>query len=116
MLDLILWEFKTPKKMEKNWKCRKMESKWKVNSRGLLDTALMESNFDELDYNNSNDIANNSKGILVLFLPMRVMYWLYGKKNSIKTIKYLPMREFFGLMVRRNTSVLWICLPSESLR
>ena len=68
MLNLILWEFKTPKKMEKNWKCRKMESKWKVNSRGLLDTALMESNFDELDYNNSNDIANNSKGILRLYV------------------------------------------------
>ena len=45
-----------------------MENKWKVNSRGLLDTALMESNFDELDYNNSNDIANNSKGILRLYV------------------------------------------------
>ena len=45
-----------------------MESKWKVNSRGLLDLGTMESNFDELEFGNSNDISNNSKGILRLYI------------------------------------------------
>ena len=92
MLDLILWEFKTPKKMEKNWKCRKMESKWKVNSRGLLDTALMESNFDELDYNNSNDIANNSKGILRLYVYNTTEKSYRYEYYFIKVIK----NKYFG--------------------
>lgn len=45
-----------------------MENKWKVNSCGLLDDELMESNFDELQFGNSSDISNNSIGILRLYI------------------------------------------------
>ena len=69
-----------------------MESKWKVNSRGLLDTALMESNFDELDYNNSNDIANNSKGILRLYVYNTTEKSYRYEYYFIKVIK----NKYFG--------------------
>ena len=45
-----------------------MESKWKVNIHGVLDDELLTENFDELNYSNAKDIANNSKGILRLYV------------------------------------------------
>lgn len=45
-----------------------MESKWKVNKRGFLDDELLKENFDDLNFENACDIANNSKGILRLYV------------------------------------------------
>lgn len=45
-----------------------MESKWKVNKMGFLDSGLLNENFDDLNFENADDIANNSKGILRLYV------------------------------------------------
>ena len=74
-----------------------MENKWKVNSRGLLDTALMESNFDELDYNNSNDIANNSKGILQRkkVIDMNIILLRLSKTSILETYVIILLKWKF---------------------
>ena len=45
-----------------------MESKWKVNKRGFLDSGLLNENFDDLNFENATDLANGSKGILRLYV------------------------------------------------
>ena len=56
--------------MESKWKVGRnfMESKWKVNKRGFLDDKLLKENFDDLNFENACDIANNAKGILRLYV------------------------------------------------
>lgn len=46
-----------------------MEKKWKVNKCGLLDSGLLNgTDYEKLDFENADDLANGSKGIMRLYV------------------------------------------------